>query len=664
MSVITPNSTIRILAHAPVDPTNQNFVMFESKQAQDNYMASLSILSREGCTYVNKLNDGTPVNQVRLSGSADNIIAYGGNVIMYLNNSWTDEPFWYYGFITNVQQVNKSTVAIDFEPAWLLTYFYSCKFGPSLIERAHVTKSNDQPGKFLEPEGLETGPFIVNEYHNFFNNGVFAKVNNNPCVVIACSLGRNKALDIVDDSNAVRARIAGIVNTFAGGTVFGGNYQGCNFIASNPILNLDGDVNWDNVKEINRFIETLVMNGTVDKIQSMFLVPELVVGGLGINRITDEIIADPDNFNYEAGSSYCAFGKDGRLSPGEDIPVYDLYDGTPTTGSYKLNNIDTLDGYTPRNKKLLTQDFNYLVLSTGTAMREYGFEFFWRGQSKYRTPTFGWFAGVNADGCTISIYPVGYNMTNDGKLTKFFDVDNGLTLDTWPQASYAYNKSLNNYRQNIDRTNYQYNRAYVELAGGAINKFISALTSALAFSTGVGAMGTEEMTNMYGWGQIGQAASGGGGLLTTGYDQTVGAMAKTEEFMRAPNIINGVNNASLRSMFQGRWVKDSGPSSAQQDAPAPLDFVYERMTITAEMAKTIDYFFDMYGYKLQVIANPSNYFSTRAKWNFVKTSNIMIKDHSGPREVFTQISEAFNKGITIWHNPSYWMDYSNPESNT
>lgn len=662
MSIITPNSTIRLLANAPIDPTNRNFLLFDSKTAQDNYMASKGYVTKLTCTYVNKADDGTPINQVRITGSADEFISAGVNAIMYLNNSFTSEPFWYYGNVTDIKQVNKSVCAIDFEPNWLLNSFNSAVFGRSFIERAHVAKENDIPGNYIIPEGLETGRFVVNEYKRFFNNGIFPAVDNNPCVIVVCSVGNNSDLQINSNTD-LNYVIKGAIKAFAGGCVYCGIYQGAIYVASSPIINFDGEVNTGNIDKINSFIQALVVDGQIDKIRTIYLAPERIVEGMGMQRITDEVIADPESLTTKSMGTVIAAGNSGRIPEGDPLPTYDLYDGPQTTETDKLKNIDVIDGYSPRNKKLLTQEYNYLVLSNGEDEKEYGFEWFWRGQTKYRTPTFAWVGGISENGCLIGCYPVGYNMTNDQSyLSKFFDVDNGLTLDQWPQCTYAFSSAINDFRANRSQMKTGRVVAETNFIGGVAGPAISGAINGLS-----GIMPTKQNiidpkhNNLDTAGSaISTGASGFSGMfgaLGNYLTETAKLLAKTQDNLRAPNIVGGVSNSSLRAMFQGsaiRW-EDTG---SENNCPAPLDFIYRRMSITAEIAKSLDDFFDLYGYKVNKFVDVNSVINNRTYFNFIKSPAIMLTAWDGPIEAYFAILSAFEGGVTFWHDPNHWRDYS------
>lgn len=77
--------------------------------------------------------------------------------------------------------------------------------------------------------------------------------------------------------------------------------------------------------------------------------------------------------------------------------------------------------------------------------------------------------------------------------------------------------------------------------------------------------------------------------------------------------------------------------------------------IKAEFAKRIDKYFDMYGYLTNTLKIPN--INNRPNWNYVKltTSNII---GNIPEEDLISINSLFQRGITLWHNPTTFLDYS------
>ena len=83
------------------------------------------------------------------------------------------------------------------------------------------------------------------------------------------------------------------------------------------------------------------------------------------------------------------------------------------------------------------------------------------------------------------------------------------------------------------------------------------------------------------------------------------------------------------------------------------------MRIKEQYATIIDSYFDMFGYKVNSVKIPN--ITGRTNWNYVKTIGCNILGDI-PQNDIEKIKEIFNNGVTLWHNPSHFLDYS--QSNT
>lgn len=84
-----------------------------------------------------------------------------------------------------------------------------------------------------------------------------------------------------------------------------------------------------------------------------------------------------------------------------------------------------------------------------------------------------------------------------------------------------------------------------------------------------------------------------------------------------------------------------------------------QMSIKKEYAQIIDRYFSVYGYKVNTYKLPN--ITGRTNWNYVKTIGCnLIGDI--PQQDLEKIKDMFNNGVTMWHNPSHFLDYS--QSNT
>lgn len=90
---------------------------------------------------------------------------------------------------------------------------------------------------------------------------------------------------------------------------------------------------------------------------------------------------------------------------------------------------------------------------------------------------------------------------------------------------------------------------------------------------------------------------------------------------------------------------------------AMLDhFGFYNKHIRPEYVTIIDDYFNMYGYATRKVKQPN--MSSRPYWNYVKTIGKTVDGIGVPEPYLDEINNAFNRGITIWHNPANVGNYS------
>ena len=85
------------------------------------------------------------------------------------------------------------------------------------------------------------------------------------------------------------------------------------------------------------------------------------------------------------------------------------------------------------------------------------------------------------------------------------------------------------------------------------------------------------------------------------------------------------------------------------------NFHFYKMSIRYEYAKIIDKYFSMFGYKVNEVKIPN--LTGRTNWNYVKTIGANIEGNI-PEGDLNEIKSIFNNGVTLWHNPATYLDYS------
>lgn len=127
--------------------------------------------------------------------------------------------------------------------------------------------------------------------------------------------------------------------------------------------------------------------------------------------------------------------------------------------------------------------------------------------------------------------------------------------------------------------------------------------------------------------------------LQLNYEYAIASqMAQIEKQQMLPNEANfGSNNATLI----GYDLFDKN--------------IFTRYTIKAQFAEKIDRFFDMYGYLTNKLKLPN--LNNRPSWNYIKTIGANILANI-PQLDLQEIKNMFDNGVTLWHNTSTFLDYS------
>lgn len=267
-------------------------------------------------------------------------------------------------------------------------------------------------------------------------------------------------------------------------------------------------------------------------------------------------------------------------------------DSRPVTKQYQYAapERNTVDGYSPRNKKLLTYPYKMLQasnLSGGSA--DYHYEYF-----NSSTPTFEIVCDTSPNP-TVKMNPVSYNGYGDGVKTG----DYGLTLNGFPQCAWQTDAYL----------------AWLAQSGS-----VSAL--------GMNFTGVDIGFAQQGLGAVGNLLSGNiGGALSSflGIAQNVAQVNATKSL---PPQANGQTANGAMVAFRAK------------------DFLYTDLSVRREFATIIDNYWTKYGYPCHELRAMN--FTSRPSFNYIKTQGCTARGNA-PQWARVQIQSIFDSGITLWH---------------
>lgn len=271
-----------------------------------------------------------------------------------------------------------------------------------------------------------------------------------------------------------------------------------------------------------------------------------------------------------------------------------IVDNTNSVGEFEFTSpkISELDNYIPRNNKLLTYPYCYMNLSNGQGSNAILHQELWNDSDISGYVTTKVY-GCLVPGCSIRAIPKNYKGIQ-------INYNEGINLGKLPQLNWTTDQYINWLTQN------------------GVNIATSVGGGLLA--TGVGIA-------------TGNAVAVGGGLLS---------------------IANSVGEVYKHSLVppQAEGNLNSGDVAT---ASGYNCFTVYNMTIRNEYAQIIDKYFDMFGYKVNLVKVPNK--NHRANWWYTKCIDVNI-DGDIPNNDMQKIKDCYNKGITFWKNASNIQNYS------
>ena len=592
--VITPDTDI-ILLKCELKLDNKNQLTFANETAQYNYFSSLDKLELDNAKYQRK--DGA----IRYNGHFDDLIGY--NYCMYRNNNYSNK--WFYAFIIGMEYLNDNCTLIYIATDTWQTWQFDVEFKPSFVEREHILV--DTAGANLLPENLETGEYKI--------AGVGGVDNLAPIYVIAYTGNQIKYKESVEAGYAK-------YNTYHGHAVNGIPQAFC-YIATDSLTKYyylqRSLVGWTNNDGAGNQSEYVLAS---------FIVPKVAVNGL---------LIDNNRLGVEGQTIY---------NPVNNIWL--LQGNATATVETLIARPTSIDGYTPHNAKLLTYPYLYIGFNpTQGVSKLYRYEDF-----ENATPSFKFISEVNPNP-TVFMIPQNYRGKSGDNLSDAATLNGFPTLSTitdYYNSWLAENAGLINVQ--TERETYAANMGVVT---GSSNLFASALGMIANASSGlttVGNMGkrfSDYNTN-------GGQGSGAGLGTASGFGSVVSAGADLKN--TAANYDFYIKEL-LATVERQKLMPDSatlGGSNATIVGYGLIDDnIFTRYNIKSQFAQRIDHYWDMFGYPTNDLKIPN--IDTRPYWNYVKTQGINLEGDI-PETDLAEIRNLFDNGITLWHDATKYLDYS------
>lgn len=149
------------------------------------------------------------------------------------------------------------------------------------------------------------------------------------------------------------------------------------------------------------------------------------------------------------------------------------------------------------------------------------------------------------------------------------------------------------------------------------------------------------------------------GLKGVGLFGMMGAMAMTGNVVGTAltglNAITSYLSEGYKASITADICKGSVQNGNINVAHVDQSFYGGRCSITADYAKSIDNFFNVYGYATKKVKTPNR--DSRPHWNYVKTVDCNVYG-SVPADDMRKICGIYDKGITFWKNGSEVGNYT------
>lgn len=348
----------------------------------------------------------------------------------------------------------------------------------------------------------------------------------------------------------------------------------------------------------------------------------------GIHYRATRLSSDPD------GSTMDDFIQDKVDNNSEDSIVsvfmlpYAIYLGNvsgsgawgTTTGG--LSRPTQIDGYTPRNKKLLTYPYCFLSLDCINDEMSFKYELF-NDPSRI---VFDLTCSLSPDP-EVVIMPIGY-----GEYTSQSTAVYSITMKGFPQCAFV----IDSYRSWL-----------ATRAGTDISSIIGS-TFGMGASA-VSGMGNASVTasKAAASGNIGAHDASVVGSVASG----LGMLANTAGI--TSSILGSLNQATKGNKVRG--TQGSGSLFARGLLRPHL----RRMSITKEYAKMIDDFFEVYGYAINRVDTPKTHITGRS-YCYTQTSNCDIHGNI-PSFDRVKIQSIFDRGVTFWTSLTNIGNYNTSE---
>ena len=501
----------------------------------------------------------------------------------------------YFAFITDVTYVNDACCDIHFKIDVLQTWGFRMDFDCAFVERAHVR--DDHVGYHTIPEGIDCGTDIEVRKSVTVGGITDTRPPERPdtpwvvgmCLVMLASKLEAKAQNYIDHP------VDG-VKVFDNTSIAFGVYNSLKII----VVDLSTP---EGVTRADEIIKDYVSeSGHEDYIKSIYTVPSYMF------ERSEPSEGDILWFPNKAGVTY----------------PYVAY----STQQVPWLTFLKVDGHKVHNNKLYTYPYSYVLVSNNCGeVSEFKYEN-WKaniGMPANSMNAYFKLVGVGSGCPTLKLIPISHRGLEE-------DLDSSCTYSRFPECAWVGDAWAAYWAQN--KTTAAQAVLTAATGGGASASFFGGINSARPVpsletretarelaTAGKGAAAMRVLSTLPGPSKLAGAAIGASGAISS-------VLAKSADLANTPPQVHG-------------QVMNDAFNIATEN----VGFRVMHVTVREEYMRYLDWYFDVYGYKVNYTGIPNIH--ARKHYTFIKTIGMQI---TGPIPGYAnrEACEAFDRGITWW----------------
>ena len=535
------NTEIILCSSIPIDKNYDNVL--------DISKASLVGYLRQHSEYIGDDYTIVPRYRNRIIVKCPYATALKCNYMTFINPDYDNQ--YVFAFINNVDFVNDESVQINFTLDVWHTNHDKFNINKVFVEREHV--NDDTVGKHTIHENVETGEYIIDsvikkngfEYSNcsfILATTIFPYVTYN-------------STDLHWELVGGRGAHCNVYNSILSGLEY--------FWYSNTA---------NGITQLQHVIEAFDYAGQSDYIYMLFIAPNN-----SFEKVTEEQdVGYWGSVKQKQGSYSVTWGSN----------------STPL-----ITKPTTLNGYTPKNKKLLTYPYCYLLANNGNGGNAiYQYEFF---KDEYAPNNCEFIIDASiCPGGSIILRPMYYK--NNSLAYNQMD---SLQLGKFPMCSWNSDAYINWLTQNAVNIGFGWLRDATNVGMSVANKNV-------------------------------------GGFISS----TI-------------NLVSDIMGVKKQQDLMSKQAKGNTNSGDVNYANNETTFTMYQMSIKEEYAKIIDGYFSRFGYQINEIKAPTLH--NRTQFDFIKVGgNDNLISGQIPSNDLDEINAICRRGVTIFHNITNFGNYT------